>query len=102
MPTILIVDDVADIRLLIRAAFRSDVSVLEASNGEEGLSIAERYHPDLIITDENMNDMTGIDFVRSIRALFGKAKIIGHSDVYEFSSARAEMIKAGADVCLPK
>ena len=44
------------------------VVVGEASNGEEGLEVIRRYHPDLVITDIKMPKLDGIEMLRQLRA----------------------------------
>jgi len=46
--------------------------VVQASNGREGLDRLAANPVDLIITDWNMPEMTGIEFIRSLR---GNAKL---------------------------
>jgi len=62
MPTkILSIDDSKTIRMIVTRAFRAhDCVVLEASNGEEGLVLAAREKPDLIILDITMPVMDGV------------------------------------------
>jgi len=64
---ILIVEDNADIRAYIREQLENDYKVIEGCNGEEGLSIAQKEIPDLIITDVMMPKMDGYQFSKKIR-----------------------------------
>src|SRR5271157_3942782 len=58
---ILSVDDSRTIRLIVGRAFRPyDVTLLEAANGAEGLAVAAREMPDLIILDVTMPVMDGV------------------------------------------
>ena len=59
--TILIIDDEDPIRVLLKLTLQSAGydSVLEASNGEDGLALAMRYKPDLILLDLMMPGMDG-------------------------------------------
>jgi two-component system cell cycle response regulator len=67
-PTILSVDDSKTIRLLLARLFGPFVCVWrEAANGEEGLDMAKREKPDLIILDHNMPVMDGITMLRKMR-----------------------------------
>jgi two-component system cell cycle response regulator len=69
MPTkILSVDDSRTIRLIVGRAFRSyDCTVLEASNGEEGLAVAAREKPDLILLDVTMPVMDGVTTLTKLK-----------------------------------
>ena len=70
MPTkkILTVDDSRTIRLIVTRAFRLyDCTVCEATNGEEGLAVAAREKPDLIILDVTMPVMDGVTMLTTLR-----------------------------------
>ncbi len=64
---ILIVEDNSDVRNYIRELMETDYKVIEASNGEEGLSEANDEIPDLIITDVMMPEMDGFQFCKTVR-----------------------------------
>jgi two-component system cell cycle response regulator len=65
---ILSVDDSRTIRLIVGKAFRPyDVTVLEAANGEEGLVVAAREKPDLIILDVTMPVMDGVTMLTKLK-----------------------------------
>ncbi len=64
---ILIVEDNLDVRAYIREQLENDFNIIEAGNGEEGISIAQNEIPDLIITDVMMPKMDGYKFSSAIR-----------------------------------
>ena len=67
-PRILSIDDSKTIRLLLARLFRPFAcELMEAANGEEGLAVASRANPDLIILDYNMPVMDGITMLRKMR-----------------------------------
>jgi len=67
-PKILSIDDSKTIRLLLARLFRPFAcEFMEAANGEEGLAVATRENPDLIILDYNMPVMDGITMLRRLR-----------------------------------
>ena len=68
-PTILAVDDSKTIRLIVGKAFRTfDCEVLEAANGVEGLAVATRQRPDLIILDLTMPIMDGLEMLSKLKS----------------------------------
>jgi two-component system, OmpR family, alkaline phosphatase synthesis response regulator PhoP len=60
MTTVLVIDDEAPIRLLCRVNLEAEgMSVLEASNGPDGLEQAKRERPDVILLDVMMPGLDG-------------------------------------------
>ena len=67
---ILIVDDEPDILELIEYNLKKDgYQVFTASNGQEGITVAKKVHPDLIILDIMMPKMDGIEACRIMRSI---------------------------------
>jgi len=69
MKKILIVEDNADIRRLVRMTLESaDYEILEATDGESGLHLAQVIRPDLVLLDVMMpGDIDGLEVCRQIR-----------------------------------
>ncbi len=66
---ILTVDDSKTIRLIVGRAFRSfDCEVFEASNGIEGLMVAAKERPNLILLDLTMPVMDGFETLARLKA----------------------------------
>jgi len=67
---ILIVDDEPDILELIEYNLKKEgYQVFTASNGQEGITVAKKVHPELIILDIMMPKMDGIEACRLMRAI---------------------------------
>ena len=65
---ILNVDDSKTVRIIVRRAFKSfDCEILEASNGVEGLAVAARDAPDLILLDIKMPVMDGVEMLTKLK-----------------------------------
>ena len=64
---ILVVEDHFDLRNFIREQLVNDYSVIEAEDGKKGLSLAEEYIPDLIISDIMMPKMDGYQLCKEIK-----------------------------------
>ena len=62
-PLVLIVEDNRDITLYIKSLLKERYKVITAWNGEEGLALAEKSIPDLVITDVMMPVKDGYQFV---------------------------------------
>lgn len=68
-PKILTIDDSKTIRLIVSKAFKSfDCDVYEASNGVEGLAVASREQPDIIILDLTMPIMDGAEMLSKLKS----------------------------------
>lgn len=69
MPVVLIVEDDADSRLMLRLLLEAwRYRVVEASNGIEALHIAGKESPDLILMDIKMPLLDGFETTRHLRA----------------------------------
>ncbi|MBQ2332759.1 MAG: response regulator, partial [Prevotella sp.] len=67
IPTLLIVEDNADIREYIADSFAEDFNILQAENGEVGLQMAQQHIPDIIVSDIMMPQMNGIQLTRQLK-----------------------------------
>jgi signal transduction histidine kinase/ligand-binding sensor domain-containing protein/DNA-binding response OmpR family regulator len=66
-PKLLIVEDNKDLRNLISSRFREHYTILQAGDGVEGLELALKEIPDLILSDVMMPRMDGIEMSRQIK-----------------------------------
>ena len=67
LPILLIVDDNADIRSVLKDIFKTDYQIIEAQDAEEALQLALKEIPDCIISDVMMPKMDGFEFVKQIK-----------------------------------
>jgi CheY-like chemotaxis protein len=66
---VLTVDDSKTIRMIVKKAFRPyDCQLFDAENGSEGLAVANREKPDLIVLDITMPVMNGIEMLGKLKA----------------------------------
>jgi CheY-like chemotaxis protein len=77
MACILVIDDHEEIRRLVRRSLEpAGHQILEASDGEMGMSLLAKGPVDLVITDVFMPGQDGIVTVRRIRKEYPATKII--------------------------
>ena len=91
---ILVVEDEESLRNALNDKLtRENFNVLEAKDGEEGLEIALKYHPDLILLDLLMPKMNGIEMAGKLRQdKWGKnAKIIILTNLMETEKVQREL-----------
>jgi DNA-binding NarL/FixJ family response regulator len=102
--TILVADDDLGTRLSIGDYLEAvGYSVLRAENGQEALTMVEKFQPHLIVTDVTMPRMDGYEFVRQVRQqpMFRLLPVV-------FLTARTETherirgYQLGCDIYLPK
>ena len=102
-PTLLIVDDNADIRSYLRTILQPHYQLLEAADGKEGLRVAHEQVPDLIVSDVMMPVMNGLEFCQEVKADF----LTSHVPVVlltarALSKHQIEGYQSGADAYITK
>jgi DNA-binding response OmpR family regulator len=60
--------DKSSLAALSSGLVKSDVQLTRADSGRKGISMITENDFDLVIADENIGDMTGIDFIREVVA----------------------------------
>jgi two-component system, OmpR family, KDP operon response regulator KdpE len=93
---ILVIDDEPQIRRVVANAVKDLTgAVLEASTGGEGIDLAASRHPDLVVLDLGLPDLSGEQVCREIRKWSTMPILVlsaRHSD-----REKAELLDAGAD-----
>ena len=102
-PTILIIDDNNDIRQYERTLLQDYYFVLEASDGKEGLEIARKEVPDLVICDVMMPVMDGLEFTQQLKTNTATSHIpVIMLTAKNLEEHRAEGYEQGADSYITK
>lgn len=102
-PIVLIVDDNKDIQQLVGELLRADYNILTASNGKEGVKMAVRHVPDLIICDVMMPVMDGLECCRHIKSEISTSHIpVLMLTACSLDEQRVQGYDSGADGYLAK
>lgn len=102
-PTILIIDDNNDIRQYERTLLQDYYFVLEASDGREGLEIARKEVPDLVICDVMMPVMDGLELTQQLKTNTATSHIpVIMLTAKNLEEHRAEGYEQGADSYITK
>jgi DNA-binding response OmpR family regulator len=105
MTRILVIDDDEAVRrMVVRILTYAKHEVFEAADGDEGIKQFKAYSPALVVTDIIMPDKEGIEVIREIRAMAPETRILavsggmagGNTDYLDMT------LKLGADAVLPK
>ncbi|HJW57663.1 MAG TPA: EAL domain-containing protein [Burkholderiaceae bacterium] len=69
--TLLLVDDEANILAALKRLLRRDgYQILTAESGQEGLEILAQKSVDVIVSDQRMPGMTGVEFLRTAKGIY--------------------------------
>ena len=102
-PLLLVIDDNKDILQLVRDILEDKYSLLYACNGKEGLRMAAKYVPDLIICDVMMPEMDGMQCVEKLKSEITTSHIpVLMLTACSREEQRIKGYKSGADAYLPK
>lgn len=75
--TVLVIDDEAPIQKLLQIVLEShDFKVIQAMNGQEGLTLAASHLPDVILLDLGLPDMSGQDVLEQLKDWYSKSVIM--------------------------
>jgi PAS domain S-box-containing protein len=98
--SVLVVNDEPDqLKLMTSLLNKAGYSVLPAADGLEGLAVALREHPDLVVSDVSMPRMNGMDFCRQMRAdsALKSVPILLVSALQKDTESVVAGLRAGAD-----
>jgi len=101
---IMVVEDYDDTRMLLKQGLELlGYSVLEASNGQEAVDIANREHPDLILMDLDLPILDGIAATQRIRQQEHMESVpIVAVTAYPLSYSRVKAFAKGCNEYMPK
>lgn len=101
---LLLIDDHEVIRTGLRMLLENedDVEIVaDAGTGKKGLELAERHHPDVIVLDIGLPDISGIEAARQIKVVSPNTAIVALT-IHEDEEYFFKMLEAGASGYVPK
>ena len=102
---ILHVDDSKAMRMIVQRTVKmagfSDLTFVEAENGRHGLEVLEAEKPDVILSDWNMPEMNGLEFLKKIREADNPITF-GFITSESNPETRQEALDAGASFVITK
>ena len=104
---IMVVDDHYVVRMGLVGSINIEPDIIvevEASNGQQAIANFRRHHPDIVLMDLKLPDMTGVEATSAICREFPEASIImlsthdGEEDIYQSlqAGARTYLLKTAA------
>ena len=93
---VLIIDDEKDVHYSFRRLLEKEpLEILSAESGDEGIRMARKHHPDLIVMDIRMGQQSGLDTLKELRQINPKQVVIMMT-AYGTSQTAIEAMKRGA------
>src|SRR6202453_1137518 len=94
--SVLIIDDEKDVHYSFRRLLEKEpLDILSAESGDEGIRIAKKSHPDLIVMDIRMGQQSGLDTLKELRQINPRQVVIMMT-AYGTSQTAIEAMKLGA------
>jgi len=103
VPTLAVVEDNADNRLLLQAILGDQFELVEYDNGRDALAGFAGARPDLVLLDISLPDMDGTEILRRIRedAVLRKLPVIALT-AHAMTGDREKFLAAGFDDYITK
>ena len=93
---VLIIDDEKDVHYSFRRLLdKEPLEILSAESGDEGIRLARKHHPDLIVMDIRMGQQSGLDTLKELRQMNPK-QVVVMMTAYGTSQTAIEAMKRGA------
>ena len=102
-PVLLAIDDNEDILNLVGRLLGDEYNILTANNGKDGLKMASKYIPDVIICDVMMPIMDGLECTRKLKEEVSTSHIpILMLTACSMDEQRIQGLESGADAYIAK
>ena len=93
---VLIIDDEKDVHYSFRRLLEKEpLEIFSAESGDEGIRLARKHHPDLIVMDIRMGQQSGLDTLKELRQMNPK-QVVVMMTAYGTSQTAIEAMKRGA------
>lgn len=103
LPSVLVVDDNADVRKYLRMILSERYHVMEATDGKSGLTLALENVPDIVVSDVMMPVMDGLEFCKRLKTDTATCHIpVILLTARNLNSQRIEGYENGADAYITK
>src|SRR4051812_1911226 len=82
VPTVVVVDDSAEVRMLVKTRLRLSGQVLvvgEGANGRDAIALAAEHRPELMLLDVSMPVMDGLEALPRLRAASPETRVVLYS-----------------------
>ncbi len=94
--SVLIIDDEKDVHYSFRRLLEKEpLEIYSAESGDEGLKLAKKHAPDLIVMDIRMGQQSGLDTLKELRQMNPK-QVVVMMTAYGTSQTAIEAMKRGA------
>lgn len=96
-PSILYVDDEPENLRAFKSVFRRDYQIEITESANAGLKYLEEHDVDLVITDQRMPEMTGVEFLKKVFEKFpglppARMILSGYSRTKDIEEAKSEFL----------
>lgn len=102
---VLIVDDSTAMRMIVKRSLKSagfdGITIVEAPDGAQGYAAFKKEEPDVVLSDWNMPEMTGIEFLKKVREDGSDVKF-GFVTTESTAPMRKQAEEAGVDFMIAK
>ena len=102
-PIVLVVEDNPDNMITVKAILSDNFTIIEAMDGKQGVLLAQKHTPHIILMDISLPGMNGIEAFKAIR----KISLLAHIPIIALTASamnsdREKIVSSGFDAYIPK